>query len=204
MKNLSTVLSALAFIGVVILFGMHFSGKYGNPKAASLVASGSTVPAKIAYVNIDTLEAHYEYLKNKKEEFAKRQETMQAELQGAAEKMQNDYAELQRKAQAGSLSQSEGQAAQKRLEQMQQSLETRRQALTEQLVKEQDVFNKDLQKRIDSFLTDYNKTKNYDYILSYTSSGSIMFANKQLDISQDVIKGMNELAKKMDDPTKKK
>ena len=203
MKGLASVFSILSFVGVVILFVLHFSGNK-TAKSVTTTPSNNAIAAHIVFVNIDTLEAHYDYLKSKKEDFAKRQEAMQLELQGSAEKMQKDYAELQKKAQAGTLSQSEGQVAQKRLEQMQQSLETRRQALTDQLVKEQEAFNKDLQKRIDSFLVTYNKDKNYDYIMSYTASGSIMYANKQLDITQDVIKGMNDLAKKMDDGTKKK
>jgi outer membrane protein len=31
----------------------------------------------------------------------------------------------------------------------------------------------------------------YDYILSYSKDGSILFADKTLDITQDIIKGMN-------------
>ena len=80
--------------------------------------------------------------------------------------------------------------------QMQQSLETRKQSLTDQLVKEQEEFNKDLKMRLDAFLEEYNKTKGYDYILSYTASGSaILYANKQFDITKDVVDGMNARAK---------
>ena len=94
------------------------------------------------------------------------------------------------------ITQAEGEAAQKRLMQMKQSLETRKQALTEQLMKEQETFNKDLKTRLDAYLEEYNKTKHYDYILSYSASGSsILYANKQLDITKDVVAGMNASAK---------
>jgi outer membrane protein len=76
----------------------------------------------------------------------------------------------------------------------QQSLETRKQSLAEQLVKERDEFNEEIHSLLDSFLTEYNKTKGYDYILTYTRSGQIMFADKRLDITQDVIEGMNALS----------
>ena len=93
-------------------------------------------------------------------------------------------------------------AAQKRLMQMQKSLETRKQSLTDQLVKEQDDFNRDLKSRLDAFLGEYNKTHNYDYILSYSSGGSsILYANKQYDITKDVVDGMNATSK--DDGNKK-
>ena len=67
---------------------------------------------------------------------------MRAELQRSEQQMQNDIVAYQRKAQAGTLSQAEGEAAERRIVQMQQSLKTREAALTEQLIKEQEEFNK--------------------------------------------------------------
>ncbi|OJW84918.1 MAG: hypothetical protein BGO69_10260 [Bacteroidetes bacterium 46-16] len=207
MKNTATVLSALSLIGVLILFGMHFSGKKTNEPAQGARTSSATEmvngAGRIAYVNIDTLEAHYEYLKNKKDQFKKRQQDVDAELQRSAQQIQNDYMNVQKKAQANTLTQSEYEAAEKRLTQMQQSLETRKQVLTEQLLKEQDDFNKDLQLRLDKFLEGYNQDKHFDYILSYSQGGSILFTNKELDITNDVIKGMNQAAKQNSDTTKK-
>lgn len=207
MKNTATVLSALSLIGVLILFGMHFSGKKTNEPVQGAKTSSATEmvngAGRIAYVNIDTLEAHYEYLKNKKDQFKKRQQDVDAELQRSAQQIQNDYMNVQKKAQANTLTQSEYEAAEKRLTQMQQSLETRKQVLTEQLLKEQDDFNKDLQLRLDKFLEGYNQDKHFDYILSYSQGGSILFTNKELDITNDVIKGMNQAAKQNSDTTKK-
>jgi len=207
MKNAALVLSSLAFIGVLILFGMHFSnsskdaGKKGN---TGVPLSGPAPAGHIAYVNIDTLESHYEYLKTKKDEFAKRQSAMEAELQRSAQQLQNQAAAFQQKAQAGGMSQTEGEAQQRKLYQMQQSLETRRQALTEQFLKEQDAFNKEIHDRLDKFLEEYNKDKHYDFILSYTPGSNIMYADKRLDITQDVIKGMNETSAQATDTTSKK
>lgn len=194
MKHISFVFSSLSLFGILVLFGSCNS----QPQAAApATAPASAAPAsaagtKIAYVNIDSLEANYELLKTKREEFKKRQGQMESELERSFQQMQSDAAEVNKKAQANSLTQAEYEAAQKRLGQMQQSLETRKQSLTEQLVKEQDDFNKDLKARLDAFLADYNKTRNYDYILSYSSAGSaILYANKALDITKDVVAGMN-------------
>lgn len=205
MKNASIILSSVALVGVLVLFGMQMSGnKKGSGNADH--ASGSSVggSGRIAYVDIDTLEANYIYLKSKKEEFTKRQNSMKAELQSSAEQMQRDYANVQRKAQAGTLTEAEYQGAQKRLGQMQQSLQTREAALTEQLLKEQDDFNKELQARLDKFLEEYNKDRHYDYILSYSRSGSILYADKNLNITKEVIDGMNKLPNDTSDTTKKK
>ena len=206
MKNVSVILSSIALVGVLVLFAMQMSGKKNASAGASHSSSETHVAGsgRIAYVDIDSLEANYTYLKNKKEEFTIRQNSMKAELQNSAEQMQRDYANVQKKAQAGTLTQAEYQSAEKRLGQMQQSLQTREAALTEQLLKAQDEFNKELQSRLDKFLEEYNKDKHYDYILSYTRSGSILYADKSLDITKDVIDGMNNLPVEMSSDTTKK
>lgn len=206
MKNAPVILSSIALIGVLVLFGLHFSGDKKNTatnnKALSSPASG---PYKIAYVDIDTFEMNYTFLKTKREEFNKRQESMQSELERSAQQYQTNVEAFQRKVQSGNISQSEGEATQKQLLQMQQSLRLREQALTEQLVKEKDEFNQKLHDELDDFLREYNKNKGYDYILSYSKSGSqILFANVNLDVTRDVIEGMNSRAKDKSDTTKKK
>lgn len=197
MKNASIILSSLAFIGVLVLFGLHFSGSKNTGGKPAVTATNDKGPSngRIAFVDIDTLEASYDYFKQKKDEFTKRQSAIESELQRSAQQMQNDLEALQRKARAGTLTEAEGKAGEQRLTQMQQTLESRRQSLAAQLLKDQDAFNQELQKRLDGFLTEYNKDKGYDYILSYSKSGNILFANPQLDITTEVIKGMNERAR---------
>lgn len=196
MKNISVVLSSLALVGVIVLLGMHFSGNKNTPAASAPVSTSTTAPTgKIAYIDIDSLEANYVYLKNKKEEFKNRQMQAENELERSARQMQNDAGQVQAKMQAGTLTKPEYESAQKRLEQMQQSLMTRKQTLTDQLMKEQEEFNKDLKSKLDAFLAEYNKDKHYDYILSYGSGGSILYTNKALDITADVINGMNAQVK---------
>lgn len=201
MKNTPTILSALALLGVIALFALHFSdkpttGAARTAPARTAASSNNAAGSRIAYIDIDTLEANYEYFKAKKEDFTRRQANLEAELERSARALQTEANALQQKAQAGSLSQSEGEAAQKRLMGMQQNLEQRRQSMAAQLMKEQDAFNTDLQKRLDAWLEEYNANKTYDYVLSYSKSGSILYADKGLDITKDAIDGMNERAKR--------
>ncbi len=199
MKNISVIFSSVVLLGV-LAFGSCNSSHTKETAATSSTTATTTeignTSGKIAYVNIDSLEANYELLKTKREQFKARQEQMEGELERSYQQMQNDAANLQKKYEANQLTQAEGEAAQKRLMQMKQSLETRKQALTEQLMKEQETFNRDLKTRLDAYLEEYNKNKHFDYILSYSASGSsILYANKQLDITKDVVAGMNASAK---------
>lgn len=198
MKNLSIFLSSLALVGVLVLLGLRMSeNKKGSTANVASKEQLTDTKGRIAYVNIDTLEANYEYLKNKKKDFEERKKSMSSELENSQRQFQQDYVSAERKAQAGTLTQAEYETIAKRLQQMKQSLEAREAALTEKLLAEQDEFNKDLQKRLDEFLAVYNQDKNFDYILSYSKAlGFIMLANDQLDITADVVAGMNESYKK--------
>jgi len=207
MKNVSVVLSTLSFVGVLILFGLYFGQNKKGIKndTATVAAPGGAL--KVAYVNIDSLEAHFEVLKNKNIEFKKKKEDMINELQRSYQQMQNDEMELQKKAQANTLTKAEYDAAQKRLGQMQQSFETRKEAMNDQLMEEQEGFSNAIKKHLKEVLTNYNKDKHYDYIFSYTDIGTeraLLMANKQLDITDDVIKGMNSTPMAADDAKKSK
>ncbi len=185
----------VALSAVAVLFLASCGDKKNTaatkPADKATEAPATTPTGKIAYVNLDTLEVKYEYFKSRKAEFEKKTAGMEAEVERLAQSFQNEYAAFQKKAQAGTLTQAEGEAAQKKLGQMQQNIESRRQTLQAQLMKEQETFNKELQKRLDDYLVKYNADKGYDFILSYVKGGNILFANKALDITAEVIKGMN-------------
>lgn len=195
MKQLSLVLSSLALIGVVALFVMKSKDKSPvrqviktkDSTGKEVIVSGS----KIAYVDIDTLEANYDYFKRKKSEFETRQKNIDAELEKSANQLQNDYEVLRKKAESGQLSQAEGEAAQQRLMQRQQELELKRQNLGTKYMKDQEAFNKEIHDNLHRYIEIYNEEKGYDFILSYSKDGSILFANKELDVTQDIIEGMN-------------
>jgi outer membrane protein len=201
MKNIASILSILSLVGVLALGALYMNGKDKNAAPiAAPVATGTG--SHLAYVDIDSLESQYVLLKTKREDFKRRQEQMENELQRSYGQMQSDANEIQKKAQANTLTQSEYEGAQKRLMQMQQTLESRKQSLTEQLMKEQEEFNSDLKKRLDQILAEYNKTHNYDFILSYSGSGSaILYTKGANNITKDIVDGLNEAAKK--DETKK-
>jgi outer membrane protein len=199
MNRTPTILAGLALLGVIILFVLHFSNKpNGNSRTGT--ATSAATPAggvRVAYVDIDTFEAHYESLKKKRDEFKSQQANMEAELQRSAQQMQADYTAVMRKQQAGTLTESEAQAAERRLSQMQQSLETRRQAMSTQFQDKLESFNKTLHEDMDAFLADYTKDNHFDYIFSYSrTNAQILYADKGLNITDDVIKGMNERASK--------
>ena len=52
----------------------------------------------------------------------------------------------------------------------------------------------DIKSKIEKFLKDYNKDKNFSYIVSY-EQGLFYFKDTAYNITADVIKGLNEMYK---------
>lgn len=199
----SRLMSAAAIIALSV--GASCNNKPATAtSAAPAVNNGGPSTGKIAYVNVDSLQTKYTFWKTEADALAAEQARVESELQRSAQQLQSEYAAFQQKAQSGALSEAEGKAKQQQLGQMQQSLETRRTTLAEQLQAKQMAFSEKLQKNIDEFLAIYNKDNKYDYIMSYTKSGQILYANKALDITEDVLKGLNEFKPSGSDSTKSK
>lgn len=171
-------------------------GNTAVPDAGAKTAAPADGSFKIAYVDLDSLEAHYGYFKEKKAELEKKQEQIENELQAKARVLQNEYAALQQRAQAGQLSQVEGQTAERNLMQKNQELEAGRQKMQQQYMQQEAQFNDDLQNKLDDFLKGYNKGR-FAYIFSYRKGGTnILYKDAQYDITTDVIRGLNETLSK--------
>lgn len=209
MRKITWIITAILINSSILLTQSSCKSDTVSKPSANTEAN-AIKPVQIAYVDIDSFEANYKFLKEQREKFQAKQEAMEAELQRSAQQLQDNAQTADQKARAGNMTEAEMIATQKKLAQMQQSLELRQQSLTQQLLKEKDDFNTKLHDELDSFLKEYNKDKKYDYILSYTSLGGsqILLANPAYDITDDVIKGMNARAEKMTsndgDTTKKK
>lgn len=193
MNRLSLILNVVLFALVGVLFYLHFSGERVAPTTAvsgdTTSGSGAT-SLRIAYVNIDSLEAHYGYFQTKKEELSKKQDAIQNDLSSRAKALQDEVAQLQKK--APTMTQSQGEAAQRSIIQKQQALQQREQDLRQKFMEEQQQFNRDLHDRLDAFLKTYNADKHYTYILSYAEGISdILYKDSTKDITAEVIRGLN-------------
>jgi outer membrane protein len=199
MYQSKVIMKAILACGIVTVIGFTScdpkkstnTGKTETKTVQTEAPTGSHA-GRIAYVDMDTLQVKYEYLKTEKANLEKESAALEAELGRMAQNLQNEYAAFQKKAQAGTLSQAEGEAGQKKLQQMQQNMEERKQTAGAALMKKTDAFTKELQSKLDKYLLKYNADKHFDYILQYQKGGTILFANPELDITDDVAKGMNE------------
>lgn len=202
MKNLSLTLNVVLVLAVGYLYFIHFSGN----KKTELKAETSSdsvalhVPvqakdikaAKIVYVNADSLFSRYEYVKDLKREAEGKQSRLEGAYKTKAQKLQADYNELQQKASTGALSSDQAKVAEQDLLTRKADLEAMERQLGD-LANEAQQKNAILQDKVNKFLKEYNKNSNYNFILAYTSGGgSVLLASDSLDITHEVLTGLNE------------
>ncbi|MGN7721374.1 OmpH family outer membrane protein [Chitinophaga sp. 22620] len=191
-------------IFLAAIAGVFAACQQGNNKTAATTGADSSVQTagaaggasqKLAYVDIDSLEAHYNYFKEKKAELDRKKEGAQNDIVGRERQLQNELYSLQQR--APTMTQQEGQAAEAGLQKKAQQHEQYKQNLIAQLQTQEAQFNEDLQKRLTETIKKYNANKRYAFIFSYREGASnILYKDEAYDITAEVIKELNAEAPK--------
>ena len=171
---------------------VYFSG---NSKSTSNQGDTITVnaDAKIVYINMDTLLNNYTQSRELNEAFLKKLETNRTELNIKVKNFDREAAEFRNKVENGGfMTRERAEQAQMDLMIKQQNLQKLQQEMTENAQREQMEINRKLYDAITNFLTEYNKAKGFQLILSTTLGGNVLFAQEGFDITNDVVNQLNE------------
>ena len=190
MKNFSVVLNVVLLIAVAYLYVLHFKDhKSDDSSILSTVSSLGAPHGGILYVNSDSLLDEYEYYKNKKSEIAANQDKIRNELKSESDKLQGEVERYQQEAST----MTDAQRAQKeeQLSLKQQQLMQRKEELVSRLEDQRDKSSEELYTRLNDYLK-RNKIKNCNYVLGFQKGGGILFANDSLNITRQVVEGLNK------------
>lgn len=191
MKNLSIGLNVLLLIAVIVLYVLHFSGNSKNVGSQDGVATVNA-DAKIVYINMDTLLNKYTQSRELNEAFLKKLEANRTELNVKAKNLDREIAEFQHRVENnGFLTRERAEQAQTELLIKQQNLQKLQSEMSENAQREQMEINRKLYDAITNFLTDYNKSRGYQLILSTTLGGNVLFAQDGFDITNEVVSLLN-------------
>ena len=196
MEKKQLIFNVVFGVCLVVLFVLHFTSKGGSSDDVAFAVTDSTgavTSLPIAYVNVDSLLLNYNYSKDLNDVLIKKRENAQATLTQKARQLDSEMGEFQRKQENNAfLSEQSFKNQQQSLLKKQQDLQKLEQTLTQQLMEDQQVMNKQLRDTIYSFLKSYNLDKKYQVILSNTMNDNVMIANPKLDITEEVIKLLNK------------
>ena len=194
MKNFLLPLNIILTIAVAALFFLFF-----NQKPAKVEAKGKTVSTdtftqkelKIAYVDLDSIQENYTYYKEKMDEFERRKDNADRDLNNAFQKIENERIAFVQKGNA--ITQVEAENFQREYTRKMQNLETQKKSLENNIQQDGVKTMEELKKKINEFLLEYNQTKGYSYIFSYSSTINVLFyKDTALNVTNEVVSGLND------------
>lgn len=215
MNKISLSINAILIIAVGVLFYFHFSGKKGEVATdAALLANRDSISHNLTmvYVNVDTLFEKYNYVAEVNKDLDAKKNTMQAQISSKISQLENKLGakndafqkkvqEFESKAEGMNQTiqqikmqalQEEDQQLQQEQQEAQQQIMQLKEDLGNELMKLEAEHTTAIQKTINAYLEKYNKDHNYTFILSHGTGGGVLLANPALDVTSEVLSGLNK------------
>jgi len=195
MNKISIIVDSVLAAAVVALFVLFFMGKPSCfKKSAGVMPVAEVVEGNlpIAYLNVDSLLANYTFAQEAQEKLMSKQEDARLKLNTKARTLQGELADFQRKYENNAfLSQERAQNEYQRLQRKDQELQELEQKLTNDILLENQTLNLQLADSLMAFLKEYNADGRFQVILSNQGKDNVLMAADGMDITADVIAGMN-------------
>lgn len=190
MKNLTIGLLAVLFLAVAGLYIMHFTGGTENanqPVGVPSMPSGST-----AFVNIDTVIFKFDMFTDKRNDLETKQKNAEAELNSKGTQYERGIKDYQDKVTKGLVTRATAAEMEGSLTRQQQELLTLRDRLQTDLMEEEQVMNRQILDYITRFLEENRSQYQYQYILGKSFGSVVLYGDTSLDITRQVVEGLNQ------------
>ncbi len=185
-----------AFIIALAMFAFVACKNTGGATAEG--AEATTAGAKvetvydIAYIQMDSLLTDYNRAIDLSSAFETKATKVQNDLEARARSFQNEIAGFQDKASKGLMTTRDAQAEQTRLQTKGEQLEIDGQRQQAELAEEQQVMMNQIFHAINDYVAKFNADYRYKMILTTSGGAPIMHADPALNITAEVLKGLNE------------
>ena len=189
--NISIALNVALFLALALLYVLFFRAQSGKQNQLNPISSSEFTPENtgIAYVNSDSLLANYLYFKELETQFNEKREKYDTEYRNRAQGLQSEFENFQRT--ANNMTMAQARAVQEDLQRKQQNLMMYQEQLTQELVVEEGRMTSELYDKVADYLRKFGQERNLQLVLTYSKGSGVLYANDSLDITRDVIQGLN-------------
>ena len=199
MKSISISLNIILILAVAGLYYLHFSDSKKSDDIPQLISLPVVAPkmdlkaTTIVYVNSDSLMDNYDLVKEVKKELERERASAEKQFASEYRALENEYNDL--KAKAATMTEEQGLAKQQELAMKEQKLTDYRDELNEKLSMNEMKKTQKIQEEIEAYLKSNYSGTNYSYILGHTKGGGILYSKNSLDITREVLEGLNNTYK---------
>ncbi|MDR2125475.1 MAG: OmpH family outer membrane protein [Prevotellaceae bacterium] len=146
----------------------------------------------IVFVRMDSIVNSFDMYHDLRKIYEEDVTKADTELRTKANVFQKDVNDFREKSEKGLITRSQAEQEQGRLLQRQQRLEEEQNKIRNELAEKEMVLLNQIQNAIMVYVNKYNEEKGYSMIISTSGNSTVLYGNPGLDITSDIIKGINE------------
>ena len=193
MKNTSLILSVISLVAVVVFGVLSLTGK-DTVKSVEAEGEATEVAAKgdIVYIDLDLILMEYDMANDLRSVVETKVQNIQAEITRKGKKLESDVKSFQEKLDKGLMTRSVAEAQSQKLQQQELEFNNYAAQKQQEINEEQVVMMNQLGDAIQTFLNKYNEEKQFAMIITNSGGAPVIVADPALDITEDVIAGLNE------------
>ena len=194
MKNTFHFLGALALSAVVAFGAVSCNNTKGEGAQDTAAAASDSLAAKgsIVYIDMTRVMAEYDMANDLRAVVETKVQNIQAEITRRGKKLENEVKTFQEKLDKGLMTRSVAEAQGQKLQEQEIEFNNYAAQKQQEIQEEQVVMMNQLGDAIQTFLDSYNKEKQYAMIITNSGGAPVITADPALDITEDVIAGLNE------------
>jgi len=181
----NTLIAVVIAVGGIVAFTGCGKNTGSGPEAVKTADEG------IAFIELDSVIAHFDMATDKTTELEEKTKNSEAELTAKSQSFDRDVRDYQNKAQKGLITRATAAEMEQTLAQQQQQLLALRDEMAMNLNEEGNVAQRQVLEYINQYLTEFNSDKRFQYILAKQFPGPILYSDSTLDITAAVIEGLN-------------
>ena len=194
MKKVNLILNIVSILAIAVLYVLHFAddSRHGS-QPVSGDSQVSAVKGDIVFINLDSLVNQYDMYNDLNTELQSKASTIENELNRQSRAFENDVKSYQDKMQKGLLTLSQAQTTEQELAMREQQLRQLAQQRQLEMADETNVMYNKVMDAISTYVSNYNKDKQFALILTTTgATNTVLGGDQALNITEDILKGLNE------------
>ena len=204
MKHTPLILSIIACIAAVAALILTLTTPKNTHKTVESSESIQAVAGDIVYLRLDTLMMQYDMYSDLQSAFEAKAQNVDSELNKKARKLESDIKNFENQINKGLLTRSAAEQQNTALQQRQANLQNEAAQKQQELAEESQVLLNQVMFAIQQYLEEYNKEHNFAAILTTTEASNVVIVGAPaLDITQEVVEGLNAEYIKTRNTTKK-
>lgn len=193
--NGNKIFNIIISLAVLVLYILHFTSSSVDSSINLINTSDSSAQvvdqnAMAVYVNGDSLLENYDYFKKAKKDFEAKTLRTENEIAAKRTNLEKEFANYQQT--GGSMTTEQRARVEESLMRKEQELRTYADNAASKLQEEQNKFNEQLFDKVAAYLKEHTKGKKYKVVFNFTKGSGILYINDSLNITSEVLKGLNE------------